>query len=576
MNNILRPLMNLAALLLCIAAFAQPTPPYPVIVSGHVEGCSPANSIVTIQTVQNTQPAITLTVQLDANCNYFMMFDMDSPLGWFEVSTPCQGAVQTGIGSYTVNATDTMYVVVDLNCGGPGLDCEGVPGGPNTIGTSCDDGNPDTFGDIYQPDCTCEGTLPPPCIACFTLAQDSTFIEPVPFALVGSNCSTGGIAPYTYFWTFGDGETSTTENVVHTYAGPGMYEVCLVISDAFTCLTSTCETISIDANGNIDTEPSCQACFYATPASNNPGSNDPIPFTANFNNCSTSGLTPPYAYAWSFDGGLTYTSSVSEPQYTFGVGTTMVCLQFSTSDGCMSTVCDSVVFDAAGTLYPTGIAECSAGYWVIQAYQNVDSTGGNPGGVEPIPNEVWVWNTSTGSGNYQFFWDFGDGASSTEAFPTHVYANGGPYVLCLTMTDDANCTSTFCDSLSIDADGLLEGMIIDGNDHGNSNASDRAGFTLNVIQELPTAINEIGSLDEVALWPNPVSEAITLTLQSSRNSKLELSILDLNGRLISATNNAINTGNNRIILPVSELEDGMYIIRISDGTTAVSRRFVKQ
>lgn len=242
----------------------------------------------------------------------------------------------------------------------------------------------------------------------------------------------------------------------------------------------------------------------------------------------------------------------------------------------MSTVCDSVVFDAAGTLYPTGIAECSAGYWVIQAYQNVDSTGGNPGGVEPIPNEVWVWNTSTGSGNYQFFWDFGDGASSTEAFPTHVYANGGPYVLCLTMTDDANCTSTFCDSLSIDADGLLEGMIIDGNDHGNSNASDRAGFTLNVIQELPTAINEIGSLDEVALWPNPVSEAITLTLQSSRNSKLELSILDLNGRLISATNNAINTGNNRIILPVSELEDGMYIIRISDGTTAVSRRFVKQ
>jgi hypothetical protein len=48
----------------------------------------------------------------------------------------------------------------------------------------------------------------------------------------------------------------------------------------------------------------------------------------------------------------------------------------------------------------SGSTACNADFWVIQAY---DSTAG--GGVEPIPNEVWVWNLSSGgNGTYQFSW----------------------------------------------------------------------------------------------------------------------------------------------------------------------------
>ena len=93
---------------------------------------------------------------------------------------------------------------------------------------------------------------------------------------------------------------------------------------------------------------------------------------------------------------------------------------------------------------------CNADFWPIQAY---DSTA--TGGMEPIPNEVWVWNLSSGgNGNYQFFWDFGDGSGSTDAYPTHVYNSDGPWLLCLTMTS-ANCTDTYCDTISVDANGIL-------------------------------------------------------------------------------------------------------------------------
>jgi len=136
------------------------------------------------------------------------------------------------------------------------------------------------------------------------------------------------------------------------------------------------------------------------------------------------------------------------------------------------------------------------------------------------------------------------------------------------MTDASNCTSTFCDTLSVDSDGLLSGMI--------GHNEDRAAFTVNVLQELPTTINEQERIEEIALWPNPVADAITLSLLSTTSGRLDVSILDLNGRLINTFSNIVSTGKNSISVPVEQLESGMYVVRISDGRTTVSRRFVKQ
>lgn len=50
-----------------------------------------------------------------------------------------------------------------------------------------------------------------------------------------------------YSWTFGDGNTSTLQNPVHTYATEGPFTVCLAITDANNCTSSTCDSLLVVA-----------------------------------------------------------------------------------------------------------------------------------------------------------------------------------------------------------------------------------------------------------------------------------------------------------------------------------------
>jgi PKD repeat protein len=50
-----------------------------------------------------------------------------------------------------------------------------------------------------------------------------------------------------------------------------------------------------------------------------------------------------------------------------------------------------------------------------------------------------------------WFWDFGDGQTSTDFEPVHEYAQPGIYTVCLTMVDSmAGCTSVFCQDVLVD------------------------------------------------------------------------------------------------------------------------------
>ncbi|WP_244859439.1 PKD domain-containing protein [Shewanella dokdonensis] len=47
-----------------------------------------------------------------------------------------------------------------------------------------------------------------------------------------SGSASGGTAPYSYRWNFGDGTSSTQQNPQHTYAAAGSYSVILTVTDA--------------------------------------------------------------------------------------------------------------------------------------------------------------------------------------------------------------------------------------------------------------------------------------------------------------------------------------------------------
>lgn len=85
--------------------------------------------------------------------------------------------------------------------------------------------------------------------------------------------------------------------------------------------------------------------------------------------------------------------------------------------------------------------------------------------IEPCtsPLNVGFNANQSGENTYEFFdltsstatneaeawcWDFGDGSPvSNEQNPTHTYADGGSYEVCLTIRDTEGCISTFCSSL---------------------------------------------------------------------------------------------------------------------------------
>ncbi|MFZ1618448.1 MAG: T9SS type A sorting domain-containing protein [Flavobacteriales bacterium] len=219
---------------------------------------------------------------------------------------------------------------------------------------------------------------------------------------------------------------------------------------------------------------------------------------------------------------------------------------------------------------------CNAGFWVAQAY-SIDSL--NPQDttiVLPIPNEVWVYNLSSGgNGTYQFTWDFGDGSSSTDAYPTHNYDGPGPWLLCLTM-NSGGCTDTFCDSVSVDANGILNGMIVDGHATAEADAGNRdSGFTLNVIQSIPTGIAVVPTIAAVKLWPNPVRDELDLSMNSRLSGTLPITVIDPSGRIRITTEHAFTTGANTLRISTGTLEPGLYMVRIGNDVHSTVQRFIK-
>jgi PKD repeat protein len=556
-------LATIIALLLMVPAFGQPLPPYTVQVTGMVAGCNPGLlPFVTVATSPGTLPQTDVDVPLDSICAFSVNLTMTSPQGSFVISFPCNGAIQTQTVSYAITNSDTVAVTVLLNCNSLEPDCEGTLGGSALPGTACDDGDPNTYFDTWSPGCQCFGGTDPNnfitvigtldgCSGAGTPVQIITLAAPgyQDTVFTDANCS------YTYtFYSF----ASTGQVEVNASCDGGATQI--VESGNW---TSGPSTVTID----LSCTPTCNACFTFDQGLD-PITGDTIPWTINFTNCSSSSSLP-VTYVWDFGQGEV--SSQTNPSLTLvSEGLYVICLTISDSNGCMNTFCDSLQVDGDGWLVPVNSTTCQAGFWVVQAYDIVED--GDSSVVEPVPNEVWVWNLSSGGdGNYQFFWSFGDGTSSTEAYPTHVYATGGPYQLCLTMTDGSGCTNSYCDEVSVDEDGLYTGLIVDGRP-----TLLRSGFTIRVVSEQPTAIIEREWVENVALWPNPVEDVIGLSFNSLNHASLSLTIFDLNGRVVHSANTVVNTGQNNHRIHVADLEAGMYLLQIANGNQHTSRRFVKR
>jgi len=529
-----------------------------IYVLGHANPCNPAmaGSVVTISVEGQTGTSITAITTLNENCYYYLQLLVPDTAGLITVQGSCgNGAAAADSAFYSLTPPFTTDVVIDLNC----------------------------------------GIAPPACQACISMDQTA------PNTATFTSCSSGGVAPYTYLWDIsgpgGGGVSGGT--ISHSFPGPGQYVVCLNLTDSEGCTSSTCEQIYVDAQGNLsyDAPNDCQAYINIT-QSQSGGALLPWSVDLTSNSIGSGSLMG----EWQLPNG-TWSSGLAISYVANSPGPHNFCLYLSTSTGCTSVTCDSVYFDMNGfitndpiiydclqipngpnmpgtpcsnpavedgtwdancTCVPNSTAECQADFWIIQAYENGDTTGT---GV-PVPNTLWVWNLSNGgSGLYQFLWNFGDGTSSTEPFPTHTYAGSGPYILCLTISDSEGCTSTHCDSVYVDDNGLYNGLIGDG--------GTRSNLTVNVINPLSMGVEENSTMSALSIWPNPAREQLNITLDSELSGALYIEVVDLNGRVVMQQQERIATGSNRVQISTEALQAGLYAVRISNGTTTIARRFVR-
>ena len=129
-------------------------------------------------------------------------------------------------------------------------------------------------------------------------------------------------------------------------------------------------------------------------------------------------------FTWDLGNGVSQTGQTVSQTYSMA-GTYYVCLSISDSVdiSCAGTFCDSV------SVLVTN-ATCSA------YFNSVDSLGST------------YFSGSVAGYATNYFWDFGDGTTSTLLNPLHSFSSGGNHIVCFTASNPSSaCNFTHCDTI---------------------------------------------------------------------------------------------------------------------------------
>ncbi|RMG25381.1 MAG: PKD domain-containing protein, partial [Bacteroidetes bacterium] len=199
-----------------------------------------------------------------------------------------------------------------------------------------------------------------------------------------------------WLWDFGDGNTSSLQNPLHTYADTGLYDVTLTVGTTDGCTSTTVFGQYIDMGqavaGDFDAAPTL-ACAQ-----------QPIQF-----NLLTTGVD---SVRWLFGDGGESTELSPEHAYT-----------------------DVGQFDVSLITYKRGCGDTLTKFQFVDIQPPIArfSMSGSIGCQ--LPFEVIFTDESIGADSWE--WDFGDGATSTEQNPRHTYTQAGSYVVTLRVRNSA-------------------------------------------------------------------------------------------------------------------------------------------
>ncbi len=297
--------------------------------------------------------------------------------------------------SHTYEKPGVYYVCLTIACdnGCTSSYCEKVPVGQTD---SCK-----AYFDVIYPDCYASN-------AADCISNHVAFLDK----------SVGGVTKW--HWDFGDGQSSEIQNPVHLYDQPGAFEVCLTIKTKSGCTDTYCDTVYIRL-------PKCQADFTWKPLRCGDYSSRCLG-AYQFVDMSIGELIN-----WNWDFGDGDTSSLQNPVHIFkNDGIYPISLSIATAYGCTDTHLDTLII--GDTTQP----RCKADFrWDPLLCLS---------SILPCPNSFSFTDLSIGKIT-DWYWQFGDGDTSTFQNPVHRYENDGRYTVSLTINTSNGCTDTKTDTL---------------------------------------------------------------------------------------------------------------------------------
>jgi hypothetical protein len=85
-----------------------------------------------------------------------------------------------------------------------------------------------------------------------------------------------------------------------------------------------------------------------------------------------------------------------------------------------------------------------------------------------------------------------------------------------------------------------------------------------VVTEGSTLGVEETEMENISMYPNPANENVTLNFVSTEGGNYQISISDINGKLVSSQNYLAKTGNNGQQISLSGMNAGIYLVTITN------------
>ena len=198
-------------------------------------------------------------------------------VGSGSISSPASGSLLASNVFTNPSYRTLLYLWWD-ECGGSNGSCDSNNASPNLLyGTTVKKGyvSPDTTGiDEYAAIRTIENNwgfsplaqgdtaaanggymfndvfssgTPLPLTASFTFTPSAPINGT---AVAFASSATGGTAPYTYSWNFGDGTSATGASPTHTYSKVGPYNVTVTTTDSNGATSSSTQRVTVSASSN--------------------------------------------------------------------------------------------------------------------------------------------------------------------------------------------------------------------------------------------------------------------------------------------------------------------------------------